>query len=93
MENKTTYGELTVTVTNLGSAAACDVYVYAGFDAGNNQIWNAQKSRTIDLGPGMESTTTLIIQPPPSGNHTRLIVQVVMGDYCVSESHSQWFDS
>jgi len=93
MENKTYYGELTVTVTNLGSATAHDVYVYTGFDAGNNQVWNAQKSDTIDLEPGTESSTTLILYPPPSGNHTRLIVQVVMGDYCVSQSYSQWFDS
>jgi len=93
MENKMYYGELTVTITNLGSAAARDVYVYAGFDAGNNQLWDAQKSSTIDLEPGMESATTLIIRPPPSGKRTRLIVQVVMGEYCVSESTSQWFDS
>ena len=91
--NKAYYMELIVAVTNLGSAAAHDIYVYTGFDAGNNQIWNAQKSHTIDLEPGAESSTTLIIQPPPAGNHTRLIVQVVMGDYCVSESYSQWFDS
>lgn len=93
MENKTYYGELNVTITNLGSATACDTYVYAGFDAGSDQIWDAQKSSTIDLEPSMESTTTLIIQPPPPGNRTRLIVQIVTGDHCVSESYSQWFDS
>lgn len=93
MENKTYYSELTVTITNLGSAAAYDIYVFTGFDAGNNQIWCAQQSNTLDLEPGMESTTTVIIYPPPSGNRTRLIVQVVMGDYCVSESFSQWVDS
>lgn len=87
------YAELTVTVTNLGSATAYDVYVYTGFDAGDDQIWGAEKSSTIDLEPGMESATTLIIQQPSPGNHTRLIVQVVMGEYCVSESYSQWFDS
>ncbi|UCC16234.1 MAG: hypothetical protein JSU58_07620 [Dehalococcoidales bacterium] len=91
--NQEFYTELTVTVTNLGSATAYDVYVYTGFDAGNDQIWGAQQSNTIDLEPGMESATTLIIQPPPPGNHTRLIVQIVMGEYCVSESYSQWFDS
>ena len=91
--NKAYYTELIVTVTNLGSATAHDVYVYTGFDAGNNQIWNAQQSQIIELGPGAESSTTLILQPPPAGNRTRLIVQVVMGDYCVSESYSQWFDS
>ena len=93
MANKIYYGELTVTIANLGSAAAHDIYVYAGFDAGNDQIWDAQKSGTINLEPGMESTTALTIYPPPSGNRTRLIVQVVMGEYCVSESFSQWFDS
>ena len=93
VENKTYYGELNVTITNLGSATACNTYVYAGYDAGNGQIWDAQKSSTVDLEPGMESTTTLIIQPPSSGNHTRLIVQIVTGDYCVSQSYSQWFDS
>ncbi|MBN2073995.1 MAG: hypothetical protein JW762_00455 [Dehalococcoidales bacterium] len=92
-ENKVYFTELIVTITNLGSATADGIYVYTGFDAGNNQIWNAQKSNAIDLEPGVESSTTLIIQPPPAGNHTRLIVQVVMGDYCVSESYSQWFDS
>ena len=93
MENKRYYGELNVTITNLGSAIACNTYVYAGFDTGNDQIWDAQKSSAIDLEPGMESTTTLIIQPPPSGHRTRLIVQIVSGDYCVSQSYSQWFDS
>jgi hypothetical protein len=93
IENKIKYGELTVKVSNLGTAAAHDIYVFTGFDAGNNQIWCAQQSNTLDLAPGMESTTTLIIYPPPSGNRTRLIVQVVMGDYCVSESFSQWVDS
>jgi hypothetical protein len=44
------YAQLEVTVSNLGSADAQSVYVYAGFDAGNNQTWNHQVSPYFKLG-------------------------------------------
>lgn len=92
-ESKVLWGELTVIVTNLGSATAPDVYVLAGFDAGNGQVWNAEQSGIYDLEAGMQLTTTLVLRSPPSGIHTRLVVQVVMGGYAVSESYSDWFDT
>jgi hypothetical protein len=93
LESKVFWDELTVAVNNLGTATARGVYVLAGYDAGNNQIWNSVQSDTHDLEAGMRLTTTLVLNPPPSGIHTRLLVQVVMGGYSVSESYSDWFDT
>jgi predicted nucleic acid-binding Zn ribbon protein len=83
---------LEVTVSNLGSAVAQGVYVYAGFDAGNNQCWNAQKSPSFQIGVDEKVTASISLRVP-SGKHTRLIVQVVYGGYAVDQSYSEWFDT
>jgi hypothetical protein len=43
------YALLEVKINNMGTATANDVYVYAGFDAGNNQVWNPEQSTPTDL--------------------------------------------
>ncbi len=86
------YMDLQVVVSNLGSAAAQGVYIYAGFDAGNDLSWNSQKSPLFDVGVDQEVTVTMSIRVP-TGQHTRILVQVVYGGYAVDESYSKWFDS
>jgi predicted transglutaminase-like cysteine proteinase len=82
---------LAVTVENLGTATAQDVYIGAGFDAGNSMFWNLQKSTTFDLAPGYSITVTMYLTPP-SNQHTRLMVQIVDDGYSVDRSYSEWFD-
>ena len=84
--------ELKVTVNNLGSAAAYGIYVYAGFDAGDNQCWNPQKSPTFQLGVN-QSVVAISYLVPPIAKHTRLLVQIVYEGYAVDESYSKWFDT
>ena len=84
--------ELKVTVTNMGSAPAKGVYVYAGFDAGNNQCWNHQESQLFDLEVNGSVVATLYLTPPP-GEHTRLYVQIVYDGYSVDDSYSKWYDT
>ena len=84
--------DVKVVVRNHGSATATDVYVYTGFDAGDNQVWNPQQSHLFDLEVGQEATISLNLVVP-SGKHTRLIVQIVYGGVAVDDSQSEWFDS
>jgi hypothetical protein len=87
--NKT---NLTITVENLGTETATDVYIYAAFDAGGNMVWNAEESQLFDLGPDQSITITmqLII---PQGEYTRVIVQIVNDGYSADTSYSEWFDT
>ena len=84
--------EIKVTVSNLGSASAENVYVYAGFDAGNDQCWNSTNSPLFDLGVDQTVEATLYLSPP-LGKHTRLVIQIVYQGYAVDESYSKWFDT
>ncbi len=81
-----------VTVTNLGSAPAKDIYVNASFDAGNDKVWNRQESLLFDLDVDQAKIVTLYPRIP-LGKHTRLLVQIVDDGYAVSTSYSTWFDS
>jgi hypothetical protein len=83
---------VSVVVRNQGSATATGIYVYAGFDAGDSQVWNPQQSQLFDLEVGQEATITLSLVVP-SGKHTRLIVQIVDDGIAVDDSQSEWFDS
>lgn len=84
--------ELTVTVTNLGSGSAGGVYILAGFDAGEDRLWNATESRPFDLGLDQSATVTLTLKAPP-GEHTRILVQIIYNGNAVDESYSEWFDT
>lgn len=84
--------ELKVTVNNLGSAKAEDVYVYTGFDAGNDQVWNHQESPLFDVDVNGSMVATLYLTPP-SGKYTRLVIQIVYDGYAVDESFSKWYNT
>lgn len=93
LESKLLWAELTVEVTNLGTATASDIYVLAGYDAGDGQIWNSAQSETFDLAAGYHVDITLNLRFPPPDLHTRVLVRVIMDGYSVSSSHSEWFDT
>lgn len=86
------YVELTVTVENLGTATAYDVYVTGGFDAGNDMVWNPEESATFDLAPGHSIQVTMNLTVP-GDKKTRLVVTTVYDDYAVDGSFSEWFDT
>lgn len=86
------YADLKVVVTNLGSAEAQNVYVYAAFDAGANLVWSPQNSPTFTIGIDQTVTITISIKVP-LGEHTRILVKVVYGGYSVDSSYSDWFDT
>jgi len=83
---------LAVTVENLGTGTATDIYVYAAFDAGGDIVWNPEESQHFDLGPDQSITITIQLNIP-EGEHTRLIVQIVDNGYSVDQSYSEWFDT
>ena len=83
---------LEVKVSNVGTATANDVYVYAGFDAGNDLLWNPEQSTPTDLETDYVLTVRLYIRVPLE-EHTRLVVQIVMDGYAVDESYSKWVDT
>jgi predicted transglutaminase-like cysteine proteinase len=83
---------LTVTVENLGTETATDIYIYAAFDAGGDMVWNPEESQHFNLGPDQSITQTLQLSIP-EGEHTRLIVQIVDNRYSVDTSYSEWFDT
>ncbi|MEM3421458.1 MAG: hypothetical protein QXT02_06250 [Candidatus Hadarchaeum sp.] len=82
--------ELTVTVKNEGTATAENIYVYAGFDAGGDMVWNPQKSESFSLPPNSEARVTLRLTIPKD-KYTRLIVQILLGNYVTDQSFSDWF--
>ncbi len=86
------YLKLQIIVKNLGTAPANNMYVYAAFDAGNDMVWNSEKSEVFNLKPGEQVTAILYLRPPTTGTRTRIIVHVTMDGYSVDESYSKWYD-
>lgn len=84
--------EIEVTVQNLGSATAYDVYVLAGFDAGGGKSWNAEESGLFQV-PISSQVTVVLNLLVPLEEHTRLIIQIADDGYAVDESFSEWFDT
>ncbi len=84
--------ELTVKVSNIGSATARDAYIYAGFDAGGGKVWNPEKTDGFDLNPNQYLTATMHLRPPED-KHTRLIIQVIDNSYAMDQSYSTWFNT
>jgi len=84
--------QLRVTVENQGTAAADGCSVLAGFDAGNERLWNSTQSGTFDLEPGDRVGITMTLSLPEK-EHTRLLVYVVRNGKSLDKSHSEWFDS
>jgi hypothetical protein len=92
MEARGNTGELEVTVSNLGTAAAYNVFVLAGFDAGEGMLWNGKQSELFQVEANYQVTIKLILRVPLD-KHTRLVVQIVIDDSLVDESHSVWVDT
>jgi hypothetical protein len=85
--------EVTVTVSNVGTAVASGIVVYASFDAGENYIWNEETSDFFDLNIGKQVTITLHLSVP-SDENTRLIVGIADSEgYSIDESYSEWFET
>jgi hypothetical protein len=79
------YIPLTITLENRGSAAAEDVVVHAGCDAGDNMVWNQMKSASFTIPVDKKATVQLSITPP-RGQHTRVVIWVTSGDRTVYQS-------
>lgn len=86
------FAEVEVKVSNLGTAPANNVTVFAGFDAGEDMVWNSQKSALFTLGVGQEATVKLNLRIP-FGKHTRLIIQIEVDGVLVDEGYTEWFDT
>lgn len=93
LENRGYFGELEVTVYNLGTAIADNVVVLTGFDAGEDLLWSREQSESFNVEANHQVTVRLIIYAPPPNKHTRLVVQIGMDNCLVSKSHSELFDS
>jgi len=82
---------LNVKVRNVGTASAQGYLIKAGFEAGDDLLWNAETSDFLNLDPGVEKTLTLTLSVP-SNQHTRLVVELLNGEgYYVDVSYSDWF--
>lgn len=79
-----------VKVSNLGTALAQNVTVFAGFDAGGGMVWNSKESEPFILGVDQQATVKLNLLIP-SDKYTRLIVQILVNGIAVEESYSDWF--
>ncbi|MFC2021626.1 hypothetical protein ACFLTR_00200 [Chloroflexota bacterium] len=84
--------EVTLKVSNLGTAQANNVTVFAGFDAGDRTVWNSQTSEPFNLAAGQQVTVGLNLKVPLD-KHTRLIVQIAIDGVLVDEDYTDWFDT
>ncbi len=85
--------EISITVTNEGTAMASDIRVYASFDAGEEYVWNEEESTPFSLNIGNSYSVTLVLDIPRNEN-TRLIIGIIDVDgYSMDESYSNWFDT
>jgi len=84
--------DLTTVVENLGTAPVHDTYILAGFDAGQNRLWNPAKSDSFMLKEGQSATVTMRLKIP-TDKHTRLTIHVINDGHSVDKSNSDWFDT
>jgi hypothetical protein len=84
--------EIEITVNNLGTQSAEDVYIIAGFDAGDDKLWNAKESEMFDL-PTNHILKVMIKLQVPLEKHTRIVVQIIHGGQAVDDSYSEWFET
>ncbi|MBN1856305.1 MAG: hypothetical protein JW846_05055, partial [Dehalococcoidia bacterium] len=82
---------LHVTIENQGTAAAENCSVLAGFDAGDDRIWNSTRSETFDLKPGGHIEVDMTL-PLPDEEHTRVLVFILRDEKSMEKSYSAWFD-
>lgn len=93
--NFTADGMLTsvnLVVSNLGTAAADNVTVLVGFDAGSDTLWNAEQCEPFVLGPDEKSVVKLQLKVP-RGKLTRLVIRILVNGVLADDSHSVWFNT
>jgi predicted transglutaminase-like cysteine proteinase len=82
---------LNVKVKNVGTASAQGYMIKAGFEAGEDLLWNAETTDSFNLEPSIEKAITLTLSVPRN-QYTRLVVEVVNREgYYVDISYSSWF--
>ena len=85
--------EISVTVSNLGTALAQDLKVYAALDAGEGYVWNPVETESFNLEFGREIILDVIVEVPEN-EFTRLIIGVLDSEgYLIDSSNSEWFDT
>jgi len=85
--------DVTITATNVGSAIAENIQLYASLDAGDDLIWNEEVSDFFSLGVGNSVTITLTLDIPIN-EFTRLIVGIAdFEGYYIDQTFSEWFDT
>ena len=85
--------ELSVTVSNFGTALAQDLKVYATLDTGEGYVWNSVETESFNLEFGREITLDVIVEVPEN-EFTRLIIGVLDSEgYLIDSSNSEWFDT
>lgn len=83
---------ISINVTNLGTAPANNVTILAGYDAGDNMLWNIQESEPFAVGTGQQVTVTLSMATPYQ-KHTRMVVEILIDGRLVGRSYSDWIDT
>lgn len=84
--------QVSLEVSNLGTAAAHNVTVMVGFDGGNYVLWNAEQSNAFVLDADKRTLVKLQLKVPPH-EHTRVVVQVIINGILFDESRSGWFET
>lgn len=63
-------------IINIGSDVAQDVYIVTGFEGGNNQIVNEQRTRKFNLDPNWTAKATFYLDIP-SAEDNRLVIKIM----------------
>jgi len=63
-------------IINIGSDVAQDVYIVTGFEEGNNQMVNEQRTQNFNLDPNWTATATFYLDIP-SAEDNRLVIKIM----------------
>jgi hypothetical protein len=83
--------EFTIKIENSGNGDATDYYVMVGFDAGNEKLWNAERSDNFNIPCGETVELSLTLRPP-YGKHTRTCILIYEDGYLIRRMYSNWYD-
>ena len=83
-----------VELTNLGTAPAENLTLWAGWDAGAGRAWAGETwHEPAALAGGDSTLVTLWLQPPPEGQRTRIWLMAWGSNAGTVEVFSEWFES
>jgi len=68
--------QLVADIINIGSDVAQDVYIVIGFEGGNNQLVNEQRTQNFNLDPNWTATAKFYLDIP-SAEDNRLVVKIM----------------